>query len=73
MYSLYFQVISIVCRSIPSNNGSNHTITAGLRFLALIAFYESGRINSSVDHLGSGSVRVSGLWPPRIIKGAHLE
>ena len=64
MYSLYFQVISIVCRSIRSNNGSNPTITAGLRLLALIAFYGSGRINSSVDRLGSGSVRVSGLWPP---------
>jgi len=26
----YLHAISIVCRSIRSNNGSNHTITAGL-------------------------------------------
>jgi len=56
MYSHYLHAISIVCRSIRSNNGSNQTITAGLRFLALIAFYARGRINSSIDHLGSGSV-----------------
>src|SRR5947199_6196619 len=30
MYSHYLHAISIVCRSIRSNNGSNHTITAGL-------------------------------------------
>jgi len=60
MYSPYLHAIGIVCRSIRSNNGSNQTITAGLRFLALIAFYAPGRINSSIDHLGSGSVHVSG-------------
>jgi len=30
MYSHYVHAISIVCRSIRSNNGSNRTITAGL-------------------------------------------
>ena len=61
-HSHYLRAISIVCRSIRSNNGSNQTITAGLRFLALqlIACYAPGRINSSIDLLGSGSVHVSG-------------
>src|SRR5437660_1073052 len=61
-HSHYLRAISIVCRSIRSNNGSNQTITAGLRFLALqlIACYAPGRINSSIDFLGSASVHVSG-------------
>ena len=40
-----------------------------------IAFYASGRIHSSIDRLGSGSVRVSRPWPPlfRVPQIRHIR